>query len=90
MGFIEREALLRIRLHGSQWWHDEWGTPQKIANDALNAAVPEDASLRQQLEGAVSRDHIDAVLDAVVFEHDISDGALDYLRDSLLNSIGGQ
>lgn len=33
----ERVALERIRLHGSPWWRDEWGTPASIANQALNA-----------------------------------------------------
>lgn len=34
---IHREALEKIRLHGSLWWKDKWGTPAKIAHDALNA-----------------------------------------------------
>lgn len=43
----EREALQRIRLHGSPWWRDEWGTPAKVASDALDAA---DAALSASRE----------------------------------------
>ena len=32
-----RIALQKIRLHGSLWWKDEWGSPTDIANAALLA-----------------------------------------------------
>jgi hypothetical protein len=35
---IERTALEKIRLHGSSFWRDEWGTPARVAHDALNEA----------------------------------------------------
>jgi hypothetical protein len=35
---ILRQALEQIRLYGSRWWDDSWPAPNKLANDALNAA----------------------------------------------------
>lgn len=32
---IMHEALEKIRLHNSLWWKYEWGSPAKIANEAL-------------------------------------------------------
>jgi hypothetical protein len=34
---IMREALEKLRLHGSPFWREEWGTPSHLANEALNA-----------------------------------------------------
>jgi hypothetical protein len=36
-GEVMREALDKIRLYGSPFWDEDWGTPAKIANDALAA-----------------------------------------------------
>ena len=54
MGLIERTALEKIRLHGSMWWRDEWGTPAKVANEALLAADGEYAD-PATTQGAVAR-----------------------------------
>jgi hypothetical protein len=35
---IMRTALEKLRLYGSSWWRESWGTPSKVANDALNEA----------------------------------------------------
>ena len=39
----EREALMKLRLHNSLFWDDEWGSVAKIASTALDKgdAVPE-------------------------------------------------
>jgi hypothetical protein len=35
---IMREALEKLRLHGTPWWREQWGTPAHVANEALNAS----------------------------------------------------